>query len=106
MLNASADAATLRELHHLVDQGDIDAQFKLGNMYYRRTGVEQDYKTAMLWYMRAADQGHAEAQMYIGFIFDDGIGVKQNYETAAQWYKRAAKQGIAYAQSLLSHKLS
>lgn len=43
------------------EQGDIDAQFSLGNMYYYGEGVNLNYEKALDWYSEAAEQGHEEA---------------------------------------------
>ena len=52
----------LKEFRPLAEQGDADAQFKLGTMYNRGEGVPQDHAEALKWYRRAADQGHDVAQ--------------------------------------------
>lgn len=36
-------------------------QFNLGNMYELGKGVEQDYKEALTWYLKAAEQGNQDA---------------------------------------------
>ena len=43
-------------------QGDVDAQFNLGNMYYNGEGVKQDITLAVQWFEKAAEQGHTQAQ--------------------------------------------
>ena len=40
-------ATALRELEPLAKQGDADAQYNLGLMYYHGKGVRQDYKIAV-----------------------------------------------------------
>ena len=47
------------------DQGDADAQFNLGVMYYNGEGVPEDDKEAVKWWRKAAEQGHAEAQYFL-----------------------------------------
>ena len=44
------------------EQGDVDAQNNLGEMYYFGYGIDQDTQKAITWYRKAADQGSAEAQ--------------------------------------------
>jgi TPR repeat protein len=39
------------------EQGDKDAQFNLGQMYYQGQGVPQDDKAAFRYYKLAAEQG-------------------------------------------------
>ena len=92
---------TLTELMPLAANGDAIAQFKLGFMYYRGNGVQQDYKEAASWYRKAAEQGNAPAQFYLGQMHDIGKGVPQDYQEASSWYRKAAEQGDAMAQLYL-----
>lgn len=48
----------LREWQPLAEQGNADAQLKLGVIYHRKRG---DFKTATQWYRRAAEQGNPHA---------------------------------------------
>ena len=81
------------------EQGDSDAQFKLGNMYHDGKGVaQQDYSEALKWYRKAADQGNANAQFKLGLMCAEADGVLQNYAEAVKWYRKAAEQGIEGAQ--------
>ena len=54
------------------DQDDTDAQFNLGNMYYKGRGVPQDYTEAAKWIRNAAEGGHVEAQSKLGYMYDKG----------------------------------
>ena len=64
-------ATALREWTLLAEQGDLDAQFKLANMYRKGIGVPQDYKTAVKLYNPPAEQGNALAQYNLGIIFQN-----------------------------------
>jgi TPR repeat protein len=50
-------ATALQEWQPLADQGDASAQNNLGFMYYKGTGVPQDYVLAHMWWNLAAAQG-------------------------------------------------
>lgn len=101
------DVSTLSELDRirpLATQGDADAQYQLGIMYYAGSDdVKQDYSQASLWYRRAAQQGHVDAQYSIGNMYLMGEGVGQNDEQAAEWYAMAAEQGHSSAQHNLAN---
>ncbi len=45
----------------LANDGNVSSMFLLGTMYEEGTGVEQDYKLALLWYQRADKNGHPDA---------------------------------------------
>lgn len=79
------------------EQGDINAQVSLGQMYLvGRGGPRNDVKAAH-WYGKAAEQGHAEAQVIIGLLYEEGQGVPQDYLEAARWYQKASEQKHARA---------
>lgn len=80
------------------EQGDVHAQFNLGEMYRKGEGVTQDYVEAVKWFRKAADQGFASAQTNLGFMYEKGQGVNQQYLEALKWYRKAADQGYASAQ--------
>ena len=45
------------ELIRLAEQGEANAQYNLGAMYFTGNGVTQAYKAAVKWYTLAAEQG-------------------------------------------------
>lgn len=49
-------------LHKVAEQGDAEAQFELGELYYK-SGA---YVKSINWYRKAAEQGHAGAQYVLG----------------------------------------
>ena len=67
----------------LAGQGDMDAQFHLGN-YKKGKGTAQDYKQAINWYQKAADQGHDKAQFHLGNIYKKGKGTAQDYKQVSK----------------------
>ena len=80
------------------EQGDAEAQFKLGVSYANGEGVGEDDGEAAKWYRKAAEQGHAEAQFKLGVSYGNGWGVAKDEQEAAKWYRKAAEQGHAEAQ--------
>ena len=91
-------AEALRIFNPLADQGIAEAQFNLGVMYAKGTGVAQDYTKAVKWFRKAAEQGYADAQFNLGVVYANGQGIAQDYSEAAKWYRKAADQGVAFAQ--------
>ena len=57
------------------NQGDADAQYSLGLLYYYGEGVTQDYKKAVKWFTFAAEEGYAKAQFILGAMYFIGQGV-------------------------------
>ena len=83
------------------EQGDADAQFRLGRLYGKGQGVPQSCTEAAKWYRKAAEQGHVEAQLRLGVMYDEGRGVPQDDTESAHWLRLAAEQGEPNAQFLL-----
>jgi TPR repeat protein len=94
-------ATALKEWKPLAEQGDVNAQAKLGWHHATGKGVAQDYKEAAKWFLLAAEQGHVKAQASLGLMYSKGKGVAQDYKEAAKWYRRAAEQGFPRAQAKL-----
>ena len=88
----------IRYLTQAAERGDQNAQAKLGLLFYRGTGVEQDYKKAFDWISKAIEQGNAAAQFYRGMMCMIGEGVPQDNKQAVKWFTKAAEQGYADAQ--------
>ena len=76
------------------EQGDVDAQNKLGHCYYNGNGVSQSYVEAAKWYRKAAEQGDVNAQFNLGCCYYR----VEAFEEATKWYRKAAEQGDAVAQ--------
>lgn len=94
-------AGMIEEKLAKAEQGDADAQSKLGWMYLKGQGVPQDYAQAAAWYRKAADQGEEMAQFLLGSLYFKALGVPQDYAQAAGWWRKAADQGETMAQFFL-----
>lgn len=85
------------ELKPLAEQGNPEAQYKLGVLFDAGQGVVRDPKQAFFWYHQAAIQGYVKAQYNLGWMYFNGNGVAQDYAQALLWYKKSAAQGHASA---------
>lgn len=85
---AAPDVALVRER---AEQGVVESQFALGNMYFKGNGVEQNIEEALKWYRRAAEKGNAMAQLKLGFIYEDGRGVPQDKKAVPQGLRKQAR---------------
>jgi TPR repeat protein len=96
-------AKAYKEFKTLADQGNVDAQNKIGDLYRDGQGVTKNYGEALKWYRMAAEQGNAVAQYQLAIMYDDVKGVPHDYSEAVKWYRKAAEQGHANAQALLGN---
>ena len=72
------------------DQGHVDAQYKLGWMYYHGCGVEKDPSQEIKWYEKAAQQGHVNAQYELGRLYYLGQSVDQDNDQGFYWIDQAS----------------
>ncbi len=79
-------------LRPLAEQGNAQAQIKLGWMYEKGQGVPQNDQEAVKWYRKAAQQGNAEAQSSLGAMYFEGKGVPQDNVRAYIWFDLAVQQ--------------
>jgi hypothetical protein len=97
-------AAAFRIWKPLADEGDVSAQFWLGQMYDLGRGVPKNYGQATTWYRRAAEQGNVMAQHNLATMYEAGEGVTvsdYSLSAAASWYRRAAERGFKPSQANL-----
>ena len=78
--------------------GDAQAQFVLGNRYFKGDGVDQDYGQAVLWYTQSANQGYAAALNQLGYMHQNKAGLPLDDRLALKYYRAAAKKGYAQAE--------
>ena len=90
-----------RWIEELAKNSDMQAQYELGNYYYKGKGVAQDLTMAASWYQASAEQGYAPAQNNLGDCYGNGYGVETDEKTAFEWYEKAARQGYIVAQNVL-----
>ena len=72
--------------------------YELGSRYYSGRGVNQDFKTASIWFKKAADLGDPASQTTLGYLYYQGKGVELNHKKAFEYFHEAAKQKFARAQ--------
>lgn len=88
-------AAAVRELRPQAEQGNADAEFKLGSLYYQGLGLPQDYPEAIRWFTRSAEQRYRHAEATLGTIYAEGVQgvIPQDYPRALMWFIFAAAHG-------------
>jgi TPR repeat protein len=90
-----------QSFRQLAIQGNAEAQYTLGDMYFQGVGVPKNYQEAAKWHRLAAGQGIADAQNRLAVMYYKGLGVQKNYRESAKWFRLAAEQGDADAQDRL-----
>lgn len=79
-------------LRKSADDGDVNAQYELGDIYFCGKNVMLDRIKAVRYFQMAAKQGHSKAQEKLGEIYFYGWGVSKDSEKAAKYLKDATEQ--------------
>lgn len=79
------------------EQDFAPAQYRLGNIYEKGIGVEQDVALAKDYYRDAAANGHVKSMHNLGVIYASN-GEHQDLTLAAEWFKRGADYGVKDSQ--------
>lgn len=82
----------------LAENGNVQAQLKLGGMYFTGTGTVRIPRTAAKFYRMASQQGDPEGQYHYANMLLDGIGVEQDESAGFDLMLAAAKAGLPAAQ--------
>jgi uncharacterized protein len=91
-------ATALTALEPLAEQGNVEAQLRLGLMYHKGLGVMRDNAKAMKWLRLAADQDNAQAQ----FVLSNIYFWREDYAEEFKLLLRSAEHGYVYAQDYLA----
>ena len=91
--SSPAENDDFMKLKRSAEQGNAEAQYKLGLMYDIGKEVDQDYQKAFEWYEKSANQGLASSQSRLGSMYRYGKGVDINHAKASEWYWKAYEQG-------------
>ena len=89
-------------------QGDLNAQFSIGQDYLEGKGTEQQLPVnerlskAARWFRRAAENGHAPSQYRLATLYELGQGAPKDAAESMIWYERAAEKGHVKAMHNLA----
>lgn len=73
------ESAAVSSLRKQAENGDAEAQYRLGDAYAHGDGVPQSIQIAGKWWSLAAEQGNAKAQADLGgayYFIDEKLGPK------------------------------
>ncbi len=95
---AIQDEAYIKELEGLADNGDAEAQYKMGARYISGNGVKKDVKRAIDLFNKSAAQDYTRSLYILGKLYWDGIYIKKNDGKAIEWFEKAARKGHGKSQ--------
>jgi TPR repeat protein len=82
----------ITQLTKQAEQGNSNAQFKLGTIYFKGEGVLTDCNLSIKWWKKGAKQNNTDAQFALGNAYES-YKFNHNYKEALKWYKQAADLG-------------
>ena len=89
---------SLAGLKKLAENGDADAQGKLGVLYVMGVAVGQDFDKAVALFQKAATVGNVKAQADLARAYLVGNTLDINPTLAGEWFEKAAQAGHGPAQ--------
>ncbi|QXE89000.1 tetratricopeptide repeat protein [Geomonas subterranea] len=92
------DGTDLKTIKNLAEQGNPEAQMKLGVMLSSGVGVPLDKQQGLTWYEKSASQGYAPGQWNLAFAYIRGEVVPQDFKKAFGLLQKAADAGFDSAQ--------
>jgi uncharacterized protein len=92
--NLDQSARWLARQEEIAEQGNLEAQWDVGQNYRFGNLAPLDVQKANLWLERAAEGGYGEAQHHLAWYLQTGqYGYPINMDLSSDWYKRAFDQG-------------
>lgn len=82
-------------------EGDVYAQYVLGNLYAEGRGTAVKPDRAIYWWRQAAKGDNRDAQYKLGRAYLEGKLVARDDVAAVHWLTKAAQQGNADAEYLI-----
>ena len=89
-LQVGDSALAARLFRPLAEQGEPQAQIKLGSLYEKGQGVQQSDQEAVKWYRKAAGQSNAEAQALLGAMYFKAV--PQDNVRAYLWFDLSVQE--------------
>lgn len=94
LIDAGDGRKALRLLLPAARQGDPDAAYWLGRLYfYDQAGVPRNDRESFRWFSRAAQAGHPGGQYKLGSLYYLGRGTQRDVRLALRWWAKAALWG-------------
>ena len=75
------------------NQGYIDAQIELGDLYRKGEIVRQSGSKAIEWYSKAVNQGDKDVYYWLASMYEEGSLVPVNAVKVIEWSKKGASSG-------------
>jgi hypothetical protein len=80
-------AEALKWFRLAADQGNAQAEDRMGMLYYFGRGVPQNYAEAARWYLLAAQGQNEHAERQLIEMYHLGLGVPRDFEESRKWAK-------------------
>ena len=101
VLEAGSSPKAVEVLTQIANDGNPQAQLRLGELYFHGKGVTEDENMAIFWWKKSAASGNAEAMYQIAHAYLFGNTAAKSVadpdREAATWYFKAASAGHAEA---------
>ncbi len=73
------------------ENGHVEAQYYLAEMYKKGQGVVQSYDDAIIWYKKSAKGGNVDSLGALGLMYNLGLGVDKDHIKAEYYFNEFNK---------------
>ena len=91
----------IKNIEFEANQGNAEAQVKLGRIYLSGLGVDVDYKKAHNCFVKAAKAQNADGYAYLAYTYALGLGVEKNDEKVVSYFQKASELNDDYSSFAL-----
>jgi len=92
LLGIAGEEIAVRALHMYrlaAQQGNVEAELKLGDYHYYGYGTPVDLEAAVSHYRAASEQRSAQAMFNLAYMYAHGLGLTRDYHLAKRHYDMA-----------------
>jgi len=75
-------------------QGNVEAEVKLGDYHYYGYGIAADMEEAVSHYRLAAEARNAQAMFNLAYMYAHGLGLSRDYHLAKRHYDQAMQTAV------------
>lgn len=104
MFEEQFTSSHISDLLRKAQEGNAEAQWRLGKLYAKGEGVPQSDANAKYWYEQAAVQKDIGIDVLedLACLYMEEDGIPENQEKAIEWFERAAARGSTWAMCNLA----
>jgi TPR repeat protein len=104
-MNANSNINIIKEYKTKINNGDMNATFNLGVVYFKGKIIKKDLKKAFYYFKLASDYGNTKARLNLGLLYLNKKFDKYNSKKGFEILNQLAKNNNKKAQYFVGYSL-